>query len=287
MAITVPDSSWYRKKSSETDAPFSCPYANVYKCHRYYASIYMLGEVKMITSIDDDKKIDLDAFWAESDLLPVVEEDDTGISGFEGKASSFSNFCPEVSFTYFGYYASYLARYVDEIDSDVGHRIAALENITNDWRYEWGFLTECHFLDCSVYSQVRGFNSKGIGRFDQLAHSNVIVLIGRMEQCLEKNDPSGVLHAAANILETTAKDIVGSEKIANQTLGSFIKKYKKESSLPEEIKNVIGSIYNLRNKMPLSGHGSTSVPNINMHDAIVIAAATKFVVEIEYRTKKI
>lgn len=285
MPIIVPDSSWYRKKSSEADAPFSCPYANVHKCLRYYASIYMLGEVKMITSIRGDKKADLDAFWEESGLLPVIDEDDTGICGSEGKSSLFSNFCPEVSFTYFRYYASYLAKYADEIDSDIGHRIAERENITNDWRYEWASVTGCHFLDCSVYSQVHDFNSKGIGKFDQLAHSNVVVLIGRMEQCLESNDPSGVLHAASNILETTAKDIIGSDKIANQTLGGFIEKYKKESALPEEIKNVVGSIYNLRSKMPLSGHGSTDIPNINMHDAIVIAAATKFVVEIEYRTK--
>lgn len=127
----------------------------------------------------------------------------------------------------------------------------------------------------------------GIGQFDRLAHSNVVALIGRMEKCLECNDPSGGLHAASNILETMAKDVLGDENLANKTLGSFIEKYNKESSLPEEVKSVVGTIYNLRNTMPLSGHGSTNEPNIDMHDAIVIAAATKFVVEIEYRAKKI
>jgi len=247
----------------------------------------MLGKTKMITSISNDKKTELDAFWQESGLLPVIAEDDTGICGFNGESSSFSNFCPEVSFTYFHYYASYLAKYSDEIDRDAGHRIAERENITNDWRYEWACVTACHFLHCSVYSQTHEFNTRGIGKFDQLAHSNVVFLIGRMEQCLENSDPSGVLHAAANILETMAKDIIGNEEIANQTLGSFIEKYKKESALPDEIKNVVGSIYSLRGKMPLSGHGSTNTPNINMQDAIVIAATTKFIVEIEYRTKKI
>lgn len=284
MTITIPDSSWYRSKSSVVDAPFSCPYANVHKCPRYYASIYMLSEVRMITSINDDKKVALDTFWADSELLPVISEDDTGISG---KSSSFSNFCPEVSFTYFHYYASYLAKYADEIDKDSGHRVAERENIRNDWRYEWAHVSACHFLDCSAYSQVHDFNSKGIGKFDKLAHSNVVALIGRMEQCLENDDPSGVLHAAANILETTAKDLVKSSSIENQTLGSFIGKYKKESTLPNEIKDIVGKIYNLRSKMPLSGHGSTSAPNMDMQDAIVIAATTKFIVEIEYRTKKI
>lgn len=287
MPITIPDSSWYRNKSSERDAPFSCPYANVHKCPRYYLSICALGEVGMTTSINDDKKEALDAFWEDSRLLPVIAEDDTSISGHHGKPSSFSNFCPEVSFSFFRYYASFLDKYADEIDKDCGHRIAVRENVPNDWRYEWGHVLACHYLDCSAYSQTHDFNSKGIGKFDNLAHSNVVILIGRMEQCLEKNDPSGVLHAAANILETTAKDIIESDSIDHQTLGSFIEKYKKESSLPNDIKDVAGKIYNLRSKMPLSGHGSTSSPSINMHDAILIAAATKFIVEIEYRTKKI
>lgn len=287
MPITVPDSSWCRVKSSEAGVACSCPYANVHKCHRYYASLYVLGEVKMITSIGDDKKAELDKFWKQSGLVPVIAEDDTGIGGPEGSPSSFSNFCPEVAYRHFSYYASYLARYVDEIDKESGRRIAERECIKNDWRYEWGFLSACHFLDCSVYNLVDGFNSKGVGKFDRLAHSNVVVLIGRMEQCLDSNDPSGVLHAASNILETMAKDVLGDENLANKTLGSFIEKYKKESSLPEEIKNVVGAIYNLRNTMPLSGHGSISEPNIAMQDAIVIAAATKFAVEIEYRAKKI
>ncbi|MEX1199687.1 MAG: hypothetical protein WEB02_02755 [Methylophaga sp.] len=235
--------------------------------------------------MSDSKKSELDEFWEQSGLAPVIAEEDTGVSGWEGKSSLFSNFCPEVSYTYFRYYASYLSRYVDEIDKDSGQKIAERENIENDWRYEWQFLQACHFLECSVYNRVDDFNSKGIGKFDRLAHSNVVVLIGRMEKCLESNDPSGALHAASNILETMAKDVLGDERLANQTLGSFIDKYKKESSLPEEIKNVVGNIYNLRNKMPLSGHGSTTEPTVNMQDAIVIAAATKFIVEIEYRTK--
>lgn len=287
MSITVPDSSWYRAKSSEVGVACSCPYANVHKCYRYYASIYMLGEIKMITSISDKNKSELDEYWGQSGLTPVIAEEDTGVSGSETRTSSYSNFCPEVTYTYFRYYASYLSRHADEIDKENGQRIAEREKIENDWRYEWQFLTGCHFLECSVYDQVDDFNSRGIGKFDRLAHSNVVVLIGRMENCLESNDPSGVLHAASNILETMAKDVLGDGKLTNQTLGSFIEKYKKESSLPEEIKNVVGSIYTLRNKMPLSGHGSTNEPTINMQDAIVIAAATKFVVEIEYRTKKI
>lgn len=287
MPITVPNLLWYQSKSSEKGVSASCPYANVNKCPRYYASIYMLGKVRITTSIDADQVKVLDALWEESGLLPVIGEEDTSINGGNGKYSSFCNFCPEVSYRYFNYYASYLGKYVDEVDRDVGHRIAERDGIPDDWRYEWWSLAECHFLDCDVYVQVHEFNSKKVGKFDGLAHPNVVLLIGRMEQCLEKNDPAGVLHAAASILETTAKDIIKSDSIKNESLGGFIDKYKKESSLPEDVKSVVGAIYVLRNKMPLSGHGSTQAPSITMQDAVVIAAATKFVVEVEYRMTRI
>lgn len=186
MPIIVPDFSWYQSKSSERGAPSSCPYANVHKCPRYYASIYMLGKARAITSMSTSKVEALDAFWNESGLLPVIEEEDTGISGTDGRITSLSNFCPEVAFTYFRLYASHLGRYVGEIDKDCGHRVAERENIPGDWRYEWGFLSECHYLECVVYNQVESFNLKGVGDFEMLAHSNVVLLIGRMEQCIEK-----------------------------------------------------------------------------------------------------
>lgn len=82
----------------------------------------MLGKTRMITSISDGKVQELDDFWADSGLLPVIAEEDKGISGYDGRWSEFSNFCPEVSFSYFYYYASYLAKYADEIDKNCGHQ---------------------------------------------------------------------------------------------------------------------------------------------------------------------
>jgi len=285
--VIIPDSKWYRDKSTELDVSFSCPYANVHKCPRYYASIYMLGEVNMITSIEKEKKLELDTLWKESGIQAIIAEEDTGIAGSDNKWSSFSNFCPEVSFTYLNYYASYLSKYADEIDKDSRSRIAERDNLDNDWRYEWSHVSACHFSDCSAYNQVKEFNDKGIGKLDHIAHSNIVTLVTRMEQCLDVNDPSGVLHAASNILETLAKDIINNDKIKNKTLGSFIGQFNKESNLPSNIKSVVENIYKLRNTMPLSGHGSTNPPDINLHDAIVISATTKFIVEVEYRSRKI
>ncbi|MFJ2546601.1 hypothetical protein ACIOVF_09070 [Pseudomonas sp. NPDC087612] len=162
MSITIPDLQWYRSKSSERNAPASCPYANVHKCPRYYLSLDILGRAGITTCISDDKKEHLDKLWADSGLLPVVAEEDPDIRGSQGRWSAFSNFCPEVAFKYFHYYASYLAKYVDDIDGDYVRRIAERENKPNDWRYEWGFMSPCHFLDCSVYNQVHNFNLTNI-----------------------------------------------------------------------------------------------------------------------------
>ncbi len=287
MSVTIPDSSWYRRKSSEANVPPLCPYANVHRCPRYYGSIDILGREGMITSISSDKKDELDILWERSGLRPVIAEDDTSMTIIDDKLSSIGNFCPEVSFKFFHYYASHMMKYLDGIDKGIGHRRAEEEKLENDWRYAWYNITACHYLECSIYDQVEEYNTKVIGKFDELAHPNVVSLIGRMERCLENDDPSGALHAAANIIETTAKDIIDSPNIQNQTLGSFLDKYKNESALPSELKEIVAKIYNLRSRMPLSGHGSTSSPDLNMHDAIIIAATVKFIVEIEYRMKKI
>ena len=281
----IPDIEWYRNKSIQMDSPNSCPYANHYKCPRFFDSIDMLGDAGIITRINIKDKKDLDAFWERSGLSPIIAEDKTSI---RNNNKTFSNFCPEVSFKHLdGYYAKFLAKHSDDTDKENDYRKAEKDKLSNDYRYEWEYVIACHFLDCSVYNQIHDFNLSKIGKFDRLVHSNVLNLIGRMEQCLESNDPSGVLHAAACIIETAAKDILQRKSLENQTFGSYKEKYYKESKLPNDIKEIVGNIYSLRNIMPLSGHGSTSEPNMNMYDAIIIAAAIKFIVEIEYRMKNI
>lgn len=285
--ITVPDASWYRKKSREAHVPDACPFANVHKCPRYYASIYMLGKAKLITSISSGERAKLDELWENSGLSPVIAEEDTGITSADERPLSFENFCPEVSFQYFGYYATFLANYADEMDKENGHRVAERENLGKDWRFRWAAVSACHYLECSMYLQVNAYNAKGVGRFDLLAHRNVVSLLGRMEQCLENHDPPGVLHAAASILETTAKDIVQSPNVQDRTLASFIDSYLRDSKLPPEVKGVVKRIYDLRSIMPLAAHGSTSEPHLSMGDAVLISATVKFIVEIEYRMRQI
>lgn len=68
-------------------------------------------------------------------------------------------------------------------------------------------------------------------------HPNVNLLLGRMKIALEKDDPSGVLHASASIFETIAKDIVSIDSIQDKPLGAFFERYRIDSMLPREILN--------------------------------------------------
>lgn len=283
MSITVPDYRWYKEKSLEKAVPSECPFANVHSCPRYYESLYMLGEVHMITKMGSDTIKELDALWEKSKIKPILEEEMTYIYGGDGKNSTFGNFCPEVSYKYLSYYADYMSKYADCIDQEHGAKTAEYENINNDYRYVWAIVKETHYLDCSVFNKVKAYNSERNYKLNNLVHKNIVILIDRMEVCLEEEDYSGVLHASASVFETMAKDIIDSEAIENQTLGGFIAKFNKESSLPDNLKAIVKEVYNLRNTTPISGHGSTKSSQISFDDALVIVALTKAIVEIEYR----
>ncbi|OFV97039.1 MAG: hypothetical protein A3H28_11080 [Acidobacteria bacterium RIFCSPLOWO2_02_FULL_61_28] len=116
----------------------------------------------MTTKIEAEEDKRLLEQWKGSDLWPVVAEQKTSISGWEGRQGSFDKFCPEVSFERFGWFASFLARYADEIDSDAADRRLAKEGAPpGDWRWSWWFVTEMHYTDCPLYSAlILGVNDK-------------------------------------------------------------------------------------------------------------------------------
>ena len=75
--------------------------------------------------------------------------------GPKDKPSLFSNFCPEVSFDTFGWFASNLASYADEIDADFAHRRLAKEGASvQDWRWAWSQATPTHYTECPLYSPL-------------------------------------------------------------------------------------------------------------------------------------
>ncbi|MEK4705843.1 hypothetical protein [Bacillus sp. FSL H8-0512] len=116
---------------------------------------------------------------------------------------------------------------------------------------------------------------------DANEHENIRSLIQRMKKMMSEDDYAGVLHAAASIAETLAKEVVQNPTIADKSLGSFIGLYKKKTNLPEGFIDYINYIYKKRNSEPLSGHGSLKEPTITKEEAIIISEMTKAFVLIE------
>jgi len=154
MEFIYPDLDWYSEISERKKAPLHCPYANVHRCYRYFSSLFLLGESGITTQIKPEKVKELEELWKNSDLLPVIAEHDTGITSIGDKKSSFSNFCPEVSFDIFGLFAVYLHRYSDEIDIDTAHAQLEKKAYIKDWRWQWENVESLHYLMCPVYSQI-------------------------------------------------------------------------------------------------------------------------------------
>ena len=149
------DLKWYLGISAGRGVHGRCPYATVETCSRFYQSLSLLGEAGS-TPIPKDEDDRLLAAWEKSDLWPRTKEQGTSISGADGNISTFSNFCPEVAFDRFGYFATFLARYSDGIDSGLAHeRLEALRAPAAHQQWSWEHATAQHFTDCPLYSVLR------------------------------------------------------------------------------------------------------------------------------------
>ena len=122
---------------------------------------------------------------------------------------------------------------------------------------------------------------------DEDEHPNIRVLVERMQSALEAKDFSSVLHSSASIFETLAKDIIGTQTIQDQTLGSFFSQYQNRTNLSSEIQQKIIDTYKARNTEPLAGHGSTSDVSLSESDAITLSELTKAFVKIEYSIERV
>jgi len=148
----IPDLYWYNQTGKEKGVTDRCPFATVESCPRYYQSLSLLGEVGS-TNIALHEDARLLTYWQGSDLWPKTDEYATSVSGPEGDLHQFSNFCPEVAYDRFGYFATVLARHADEIDAGIAHTQLNKENAPgNDWRWSWAAVSLEHFSDCSLYS---------------------------------------------------------------------------------------------------------------------------------------
>ena len=153
MTPIQPDLKWCTEISAAKSLSTRCPFASVHRCPRYYASTSLLGNAGVATPLDPQDDQRLLERWKRSDLWPVTDEQETRIGGQPGKPSIFSNFCPEVTFDIFGWFASTLAYHTDEIDVDNAHRFLSKTGTnTHDWRWTWSIVTPMHYTECPLYS---------------------------------------------------------------------------------------------------------------------------------------
>lgn len=121
MNIDEPNIEWYLAESRKFGLTPRCPFATVEQCPRYFHSLAML-EKAGFTSISPEEDKRLEEFWSGSDLLPRTSEFETEVISSNSHPYLYSNFCPEISYSGFGLFASMMARFADEIDQDSRHR---------------------------------------------------------------------------------------------------------------------------------------------------------------------
>jgi hypothetical protein len=99
-------------------------------------------------------------------------------------------------------------------------------------------------------------------------HANVRKLIDRVDHAMQDRDWSLVLHTAASVFETTAKQVVPNPNVQNQSLGGWFSLYRKHSALAAPLLDAIEAIFQRRNIEPLAGHGSVADPSITEQEAV-------------------
>jgi hypothetical protein len=112
-------------------------------------------------------------------------------------------------------------------------------------------------------------------------HTNVRKLVERMDRALQDQDWPLVLHTAASVFETVAKQVVSKPEVEKKSLGSWFNLYRKHSKLSAPLLNIIEGIFQRRNIEPLAGHGSSSDPSITQEEAIQVRELTIAFVRLE------
>jgi hypothetical protein len=154
MKQALPDVEWYSAESTRLGLKSPrCPFASVHACPRYYQSLSLLGGAGF-TAIGKTEDNALLAKWEKHPLWPVTGEQTTSISGGVGKKNSYDKFCPEVAYETFGLFATFLAPYVGEVDSDIVSQLGEEGASHDDPRWIWSCIIPQHYSECPLYSPL-------------------------------------------------------------------------------------------------------------------------------------
>ena len=171
--MPIPNFQWYSAESHKLGLSPRCPFASVHSCPRYYQSLSLLGQAGC-TSIPAEEDTALKERWQRHSLWPVVREQETSTAGDGQTTRSFHKFCPEVLFDTFGYFATFLARYADELDSDMAAQRLGKEGApSDDPRWAWAFCTSQHYTECPLYSCLAHDWTKQVATFASILPPSV------------------------------------------------------------------------------------------------------------------
>lgn len=151
--LIVPDIDWARARGKDLGLPPRCPFASVNRCPRYYQSLSLLGRHGGSTAIPEDEDERLLDEWKDHELWPSTLEQTPAVSGPSQGPKSFTNFCPEVLYDRFGYFAESLFPFSDEIDQDMAIKYWSGRPVPRGhWGFDWSSLQELHYTDCPMYA---------------------------------------------------------------------------------------------------------------------------------------
>ncbi len=140
------DFAWYSAESQKQKLPPRCPIAHAELCPRYYSSAVLLGEVGHFAKFPSERRSSLDRKWKAFESAPPEELP----SRFPG--DNLNHFCPEVSGDRFGYFASDLYAYSDEIDRASDKKDYRDEGNFGQYDPNWQTVRPCHYTECREYS---------------------------------------------------------------------------------------------------------------------------------------
>jgi hypothetical protein len=116
---------WYTGVSATKKLAPRCPFALVDRCPKYYESAAVLAEVGLTAPLPPADTARLDQKW--NGWMSPIPEQSASVFSADDSVRGIWNICPEIGFEIFGYFATLLHKYADEIDLDFAHRRLSAE----------------------------------------------------------------------------------------------------------------------------------------------------------------